>query len=53
MKLKSMARRLDRESSELWSKGAVYQDGQTNVLWRSFQYGYAYGLFVAIENLPA
>ena len=39
--------RLDKEPKELWSKGAVYQDGLVNRLFCAYQKGYALGKAVA------
>lgn len=33
--------RLDRESQDWWSRGVFYQDGQVNVMFRTFTAGYA------------
>lgn len=35
--------RFDKEAKELWSKGVVYQDGQTNALFLAYRRGYSYG----------
>ncbi len=40
-------RRLDKEAKELWAKGVVYQDGQTNELFLAFRQGVAYGQCVS------
>ena len=34
--------RLDREATEFWSKGAVYQSGETNNLFHAFRHGYVF-----------
>ena len=36
-------RRLEREEKALWTKGVIYQDGQTNELFLAYRRGYAYG----------
>ena len=36
-------RRLAKEPKELWAKGNVFQDGQTNELFLAYRTGYAYG----------
>lgn len=33
--------RLDREPKELWAKGVVYQNGETNALFLAYRHGYA------------
>lgn len=35
--------RMDREPKELWAKGRVYQNGDTNNLFLAFRHGVAYG----------
>lgn len=35
--------RLDREAKEFWSKGNVYQSGETNNLFLAYRKGVAYG----------
>lgn len=35
--------RLDRETKDIWSKGRIYQNGQTNDLFLAFRSGFAYG----------
>jgi hypothetical protein len=39
--------RLDREAKDLWPKGAVYQAGETNNMFKAFREGYAYGKAIA------
>lgn len=33
--------RMDRETKDMWARGAVYQCGQTNELFKAFRLGYA------------
>lgn len=40
-------RRLDREAKDLWSKSAVYQDGQVNDLFIAYRQGVALGQALA------
>lgn len=40
-------RRLDKEVKDLWCKGIVYQDGQTNDLFLAYRKGYALGKTMA------
>ena len=40
-------RRLDRESKDMWAIGAVYQDGQTNELFKAYRLGYAHHKCIA------
>jgi len=35
--------RLDKEDKALWSKGNVYQSGETNALFLAYRRGAAYG----------
>jgi hypothetical protein len=35
--------RLDKEPKELWPKGNVYQNGETNNLFLAYRRGFAYG----------
>ena len=35
--------RLDREEKDLWKKGQVYQNGETNTLYKAYINGYALG----------
>jgi hypothetical protein len=35
--------RLDKENKELWTKGHIYQSGETNDLFLAFRYGASYG----------
>lgn len=35
--------RLDRERKELWSKGHIYENGETNFLFLAYRKGYSYG----------
>ena len=35
--------RLDREDKAIWSKGHIYQSGETNELFLAYRKGYAYG----------
>ncbi|MCP4761949.1 MAG: hypothetical protein GY870_09205 [archaeon] len=35
--------RLDRENKDLWKIGQVYQNGDTNTLYKAYQLGYALG----------
>jgi hypothetical protein len=37
-------RRLAREDKDMWPRGAVYQDGATNELFRAYRQGYAFGI---------
>jgi len=39
--------RLDKEDKAMWSKGAVYQDAEVNVLFLAFRRGAAYGIAVS------
>lgn len=39
--------RLDREDQSLWSKGNVYQSGETNELFLAYRRGYAFAMAVA------
>ena len=39
--------RLDREDKDSWSKGAVYQHGEMNELFKAFRHGVAYGVAVS------
>jgi hypothetical protein len=36
-------RRFERESKDMWPRGIIYQDGQTNELFLMFRHGYAFG----------
>ena len=38
--------RLDKESKEYWSKGQVYQNGETNNAYSAFVLGYSLGRVV-------
>lgn len=44
-------RRLDKEVKDLWRKGIVYQDGQTNDLFLAYRKGYALGKLIAGDAL--
>jgi hypothetical protein len=35
--------RLDKEAKDMWRKGHVYQDGQTDALFNAYLRGYALG----------
>jgi hypothetical protein len=35
--------RLDKETKDMWPKGYVYQNGETNRLFLAFRQGVAYG----------
>lgn len=35
--------RLDKEQKEMWSKGFIYQCGETNNLFLAFRHGVAHG----------
>ena len=37
--------RFDKEPKELWKKGIIYQDGETNKMFVCFRLGVSYGLF--------
>ena len=37
-------RRLDKEQKSLWSRGVIYQDGQSNELFLAYRRGYAMGI---------
>lgn len=39
--------RLDREHKDLWAKGYIYQNGETNNLFLAYRKGYAYGKLAA------
>ena len=39
--------RFDKEHKDLWSKGHIYQDGETNALFLAFRQGVSYGKAVA------
>jgi hypothetical protein len=39
--------RFDKESKDMWSKGYVYQNGETNNLFLAFRHGVAYGKAVS------
>ena len=41
--------RLDKEPKEMWSKGNIYQNGETNKLFLAFRQGVAYGKATASE----
>lgn len=43
--------RLDKESRELWGKGQIYQNGETNALFKAFELGYAVGKCAERLNL--
>lgn len=34
--------RLDRETQEFWSKGQIYQSGETNNLFIAYRHGYVF-----------
>ena len=34
---------LDKERKELWTSGAIYQNGEVNQLFLAFRLGYSYG----------
>jgi hypothetical protein len=38
--------RLDKEDKELWHKGIIYQNGETNNLFDAFRRGYSLGKLV-------
>ena len=35
--------RLDKEPKDLWSKGIIYQNGETNNLFKAYRLGYSLG----------
>jgi len=35
--------RLDKEAKDIWPKGYVYQNGETNNLFLAYRKGFAYG----------
>ena len=35
--------RLDKEPKQLWSKGVIYQNGNTNEIFLAYRQGYAFG----------
>ncbi len=35
--------RMDKEPKELWPRGAIYQDGAVNNMFKAYRIGYAYG----------
>ena len=35
--------RLDRETKDLWPRGRVYQNGETNEMFLAYRKGYAFG----------
>ena len=39
--------RLDKEPKELWSKGNIYQNGETNAAFVSFRFGVSYGAAIS------
>jgi len=39
--------RLDREDKSFWSKGNIYQNGETNALFLAYRRGYALGVSVS------
>lgn len=39
--------RLDKEAKEMWSKGCIFQNGETNNLFVAYRKGYALGVRVA------
>jgi hypothetical protein len=44
-------RRLDREKSkEHWAAGNLYENGETNELFKAFRRGYSFGLLVERQN---
>lgn len=47
----------DKEPKELWPRGAIYQHGQTNLLFLAYRRGYANGKtverFGIYESTPA
>lgn len=38
--------RLDKEPKEIWAKGNIYQNGETNNLFLAYRRGYAFGAAV-------
>jgi hypothetical protein len=42
--------RLDREAKELWVRGNVYQNGETNTLFLAYRRGYALGKVIGRED---
>lgn len=38
---------LAREAKDDWSRGILYQNGNTNELFKVYRYGYAYGKAVS------
>lgn len=39
--------RLDKESKDMWARGYIYQNGETNALFLAFRQGVAYGTATA------
>ena len=35
--------RLDKEPTEMWSKGLIYQNGEVDNAFKVFQMGYSFG----------
>lgn len=38
-----LGNRYDKEPKELWKKGRIYQNGETNALFKAYRTGYAFG----------
>lgn len=43
--------RLDKEAKDMWKRGHVYQDGQTDALFNAYLRGYALGK--SVERMAA
>lgn len=42
--------RLDKEAKDMWSKGHVYQSGETNNLFLAYRKGYALGTALSSQE---
>jgi hypothetical protein len=39
--------RLDKEPKDQWARGCIYQNAETNAMFKGFRHGVAYGIGVS------